>query len=108
MSDDNIVSAVQSMEKRGDAMIVDVAVRSPINTPSLTKELRAQARALLASGTLPTAKESISQLAMGEVERWTQVQSSRPAEQDEGVFDDPVPVLGKLLETKIYKVKVIR
>lgn len=100
---DSILSTVEGMEMRGGDMIVTVRVKgvsdtlgdipNQITIPSMAANLRARGRALAAAGALPSTAETFRDLATGDIERLTDVESER--EDGEGIIVD-----------KVYKVRV--
>jgi hypothetical protein len=107
----DIITEPQTIERRGDKMIVDVAVRGPLGMDQAMK-LRARARALLAVGMVPTVVDTIGDVPMGRVSRLTEVRSVRrdvvDTASDLNFVNEEVPVLGKLLQTKIITIAVNR
>ena len=99
----DIISQVQSLKRRPDAVIVEVAVTGPVNLEASMAQ-RARARALIAAGILPTSVDTITDVAMGEIKRLTDVTGSRPGED----VKMDIPVLGKLLQTKVFTIEVNR
>lgn len=104
MPDTDIISQIQSLERKGDAVEVDVAVTGPTKLETTMKQ-RARGRALAAAGVLPTTYSTIRDIPMGEIQRFTEVTDTKPGDD---VTIDSVPVLGKLLQTKVFTVKVNR
>ena len=76
MADDSreVVAQVQGMTSHPAGTEVQVEVRGPRLAPNFTKELRARAHALKAAGVLPTARDSIEDITMGEIQRLTTVE----------------------------------
>jgi len=99
----DIISQVQSLERRPDTVEVEVAVTGPVNLEASMAQ-RARARALIAAGILPTSIETVTDVAMGDIKRLTEVMDSRPGRN---VTMD-VPILGKLLQTKVFTIHVNR
>lgn len=104
MPDTDIIPQVQSLERRGDVVRVEVAVLGPVGVEAGMRN-RARGRALMASGVLPTTYETVTDIPMGEINRLTKVKSSR---KDSDIEFDSVPVLGKLLQTRVYTIDVNR
>lgn len=102
---DAVISEVQSIKRRPDgSAIVTVHVTGVSDktvekflagrsTPSVAANIRARARALLAAGVLPSSVDTVTDVALGDVQRLTEVIS----EKDIGD--------GTLTE-KEYKIKV--
>lgn len=103
----DIISETQSMERRGDKQIIEVAVRGPVGLDEVM-QLRARARALLSSGVLSTTVDAVGSVATGDIQRLTDIRSIRPATRDVQFSGDGVVSLGTLLETKIVTVEVLR
>lgn len=76
MTDDNteVVAQVQGLTSHPAGTEVQVEVRGPRLAPNFTKELRARAHALKGAGVLPTARDSIDDVTMGEIQRMTSVE----------------------------------
>ena len=104
MVTNDVISQVQSLERRPDKVIVEVAVMGPIKLESTMRQ-RARARALLASGVLKTTYETVTDIPMGEINRLTEVTATR---RGGDVEFDRVPVLDKLLQKKVFTVEVNR
>lgn len=104
MPDFDIVTQVQSLSRKGDVVVVKVAALGPVKLEQGMKT-RARARALLAAGVLPASYDTVMDLPQGEINRLTKVTSERTGED---VEFDSIPVLGKLLQKKVYTVEVSR
>lgn len=104
MPDLDIVTQVQSLSRKGEYVEAEIAALGPIKLESGMRT-RARGRALMAAGVLPTTYETIVDIPMGEINRLTEVKSERPGED---VEIDAVPVLDKLLQTKVYTIHVNR
>lgn len=100
----DVVSQVQSLERKGDKVVVEVAALGPVNLEDLTKQ-RARARALMVAGVLPTTFDTVKDIPMGEIQRLTEITGDRSGED---VTFDSIPVLGKLLQKRIYTIEVNR
>lgn len=98
------MAQVQSLERKANVVVVEVAVLGPVKLESTMRQ-RARARALLASGVLRTTFETATDVPMGEVNRLTKVTDTRSGED---VEFDSVPVLDKLLQKKVFTVEVNR
>jgi len=107
----DIITEPQTVERRGDKMIVDVGVRGPLGMDQAMK-LRARARALVTVGMVPTVVDTIGDVPMGRVSRLTEVRGVRrevmDTPSDVNFVGEEVPVLGKPLQTKIITVAVNR
>lgn len=103
----DIISEVQSMERRGNEMIVEVAVRGPVGLDQL-KELRARGRAILASGAVPSFVDTVSDIPSGMVRRMTRVQSTNERPTNVEFAGQEIAVLEKLLTTEVITVAVRR
>lgn len=104
---DSIVATVESLEETADGdVMVKVRVKAaademelPIvgkltaRTPNAIANIRARARALIAAGAVPSSVETVRDVAMGDVERLTDVVS----EQEMGT--------GRIVD-KVYTIKV--
>lgn len=107
MSND-IISETQTVEKRPDRLVIEVAVRGPLGLDQAMKT-RARGRALLTSGVLPTTIDTVEDIAMGDIKRLTRISSISKGTSDEIKFvGKEIPVLGKILETKVVTVVVNR
>lgn len=104
MPNTDIISQVQSLERRPDVVVVEVAVTGPIKLEASMRQ-RARARALTAAGVLPVTFDTVTDVAMGDINRLTEVTSTRDGSD---VKMDSVPVLGKLLQTKVFTIEVNR
>lgn len=104
MSNTNIIAQVQWLERKGDVVEVGMAATGPIKMEDLM-EKRARGKALLVAGVLDASINTIKQIPKGETERLTEVKSVKPGED---VEIDSVPILGKLLQTKVYVIEVQR
>lgn len=98
------MSQVQSLERTPQYVEVEVAVMGPIKLTSTMRQ-RARGRALLASGILETTYATVTDIPMGEINRLTEVTSTRKGPE---VEFDRVPVLDKLLQKRVYTVRVNR
>lgn len=104
MTDTDIVAQVQTLKRKGDYVRVEVAVTGPVGLSSSMKQ-RARARALMAAGVLQTSYDTILDIPQGEINRFTRVSGER---EGDDVTIDAVPILGKLLQTKVYTIQVNR
>lgn len=104
MATNNIISQVQSLERKGDVIVAEVAVMGPVGLESTMRQ-RARGRALLASSILRTTYETVTDIPMGKINRLTQVADSRKGPE---VEFDRVPILDKLLQKRVFTVEVNR
>lgn len=104
MPDTDIISQVQSLSRNPSYVEVKVAVTGPAKMETTMKQ-RARARALATAGVLPTTYSTIRDIPMGEIQRLTEVTNTEPGDD---VSFDSVPVLGKLLQSKVFTIKVNR
>lgn len=79
-----VVAQVQSMTTAPGGTEVQVEVIGPMGTPNFTRTLRARGRALLAAGAVPTAVDTIGDLAMGEIDRFTE-ERGKPVRESRGM-----------------------
>ena len=73
---DLIAKSVGMSVVPGAGTEVQVEVEGPKKVPDSFKEIRARARALASAGVLPTTKDSVENLTMGEIKRFTRVRGS--------------------------------
>lgn len=70
--EENFTSEVMSVDSTGDGKVVTVRVLGPRLAPDFVREYRARGRALLSVGPVPTGVERITDLAVGDLQRFTE------------------------------------
>lgn len=93
----DILAQVQGMTTDPRGTEVQVEVAGPRHVPRFFKETRARARAIVAAGALPTGRDTVEDLTMGEINRLTTVD-----------LDPVVEEAGTLMESLLYNVIVNR
>ena len=93
----DIIAQTQGITSHPDGTEVQVEVAGPRAVPDTVKSVRARARALISSGVLPTTRDSVEDITMGEIKRFTRVEGKPVRER-----------AGTLVEAKLFTVVVNR
>lgn len=93
----DLTAQTQSLTSHPDGTEVQVEVAGPRGIPKNARKLRARARALISSGVLATGRDSIEQLTVGEIQRFTRIEGQPITEE-----------AGTLLRSELYTVIVSR
>lgn len=90
MGDNDLVSEVREMKSTAGGKEVRVWVMGPKLMPNAVKEMRARARALVAAGVLPSTRERVQDITMGELKRYTSKKSGPRKITTKGKFFEGV------------------
>lgn len=82
-----VTAQPQSMSSTARGLEVEVEVNGPKHTPDTTRRVRAAAKALLASGVLPTAINTVEDVTMGQINMMTE-QKGEPHRVSSGRFTE--------------------
>lgn len=82
-----LVAQVQSVTTDPGGTEVQVEVIGPSLTPNFTRSLRARARALMVAGAVPTTVDTVEDMTMGKVERFTRERKD-PVREGRGMITD--------------------
>lgn len=98
-----IVAEQRSARREGDSTVVEMEVTGVVGEiTDVAMRGRARGRALLESGVLDTAYNTVADIPAGKIQRMTEIVDEREAQMQTTY----VPVLGTLTMTKVYTVVV--